>query len=70
MASKQMKSQTSDASASASSHSRKEGKRTKLATSHKTGAEEIQIIGGEWKFQKKPAFLAERAAYFAELYAA
>ncbi len=49
---------------------RKEGKRTKLATSHKTGAEEIQIIGGEWKFQKKPAFLAERATYFNELYAA
>jgi len=34
----------------AGSHARKEGKRTKLATSHKTGAEEIQIIGGDWKF--------------------
>ena len=46
-------------------HSRKEGKRTKLATSHKTGGtEEVQIIGGEWKFQKKPAFLAERNALF------
>lgn len=51
-------------------HSRKEGKRTKLATSHKTGNEEIQILGGEWKFQKKPAFLAERTVYFKELYEA
>ena len=35
----------------ASSHARKVGKRTKLATSHKVATnEEIQIIGGEWKF--------------------
>ena len=52
----------------AADHSRKEGKRTKLATSHKTGNEEIQILGGDWKFQKKPAFLADRNAYFKELY--
>ena len=50
-------------------HSRKEGKRTKLATSHKVaGGEEVQIIGGEWKFQKKPAFIAERSAFFEQLY--
>lgn len=54
----------------AGSHTRKEGKRTKLATSHKTGAEEIQIIGGDWKFQKKPKFLVERTTYFNELFAA
>lgn len=54
----------------AGSHARKEGKRTKLATSHKTGAEEIQIIGGDWKFQKKPKFLAERTTYFNELFEA
>ena len=52
-------------------HSRKEGKRTKLATSHKVaGSSEVQLIGGEWKFQKKPAFLSERNQYFEELYAA
>lgn len=50
-------------------HARKEGKRTKLATSHKTaGEEEVQILGGEWKFQKRPAFLKERLAYFKTLY--
>jgi len=53
-----------------SKHARTEGKRTKLATSHKVAGEEIQIIGGEWKFQKKPAFLAERNKYFDELFAA
>ena len=50
-------------------HARKEGKRTKIATSHKVASEEIERIGGEWKFQKKPAFLAERSAYFNELFA-
>jgi len=30
-------------------HARKEGKRTKLATSHKF-KDEISIIGGDWKF--------------------
>ena len=54
-----------------SSHARRVGKRTKLATSHKVATdEEIHIIGGEWKFQKKPAFLAERSAYFNQLYKA
>jgi len=51
-------------------HARKEGKRTKLATSHKVEAGDIQIIGGDWKFQKKPAFLAERSALFTTLYEA
>lgn len=52
-------------------HSRKEGKRTKLATSHKVaGQEEIQILGGDWKFQKKPAFITTRREYFAELFEA
>ena len=56
---------------SESTHARKEGKRTKLATSHKVAhADEIQILGGEWKFQKRPAFLAERNAYFDRLYEA
>ena len=42
-----------------------------MATSHKVaGHEEIQIIGGEWKFQKKPAFIAERLAYFKDLFEA
>jgi threonyl-tRNA synthetase len=45
-------------------HARKEGKRTKLATSHKHAGEEVQLIGGDWKFQKKPAFLVERNAFF------
>ena len=53
-----------------SKHARKEGKRTKIATSHKVGSAEIERIGGEWKFQKKPAFLAERSAYFNQLYEA
>lgn len=48
-------------------HARKEGKRTKIATSHKVGGEEVQIIGGEWKFQKKPAFLKERNELFTSL---
>jgi threonyl-tRNA synthetase len=40
-----------------------------LATSHKIGAsQEIQLIGGDHKFQKKPAFLAERNAMFDRLY--
>lgn len=65
-----LKSQSSSASASETSHSRKEGKRTKLATSHKVaGHEEIQIIGGDWKFQKRPAFIDERNAYWDALYA-
>lgn len=38
-----------------------------MATSHKH-TDEIQIIGGEWKFQKKPKFLTERNAYFKELF--
>ena len=51
-------------------HARKDGKRTKLATSHKgASVGDIQLIGGEWKFQKKPAFLAERSSLFDELYA-
>lgn len=53
-----------------SKHARKDNKRTKLATSHKTGSEVVELIGGEWKFTKKPAFLAERTAFFNELYAA
>lgn len=53
-----------------STHSRKEGKRTKLATSHKVaGNEDIQILGGDWKFQKRPAFIAERNAYWDSLFA-
>ena len=52
-------------------HERNPGKRTKLATSHKVGgAQEIQILGHEWQFVKKPAFIAERNQYFDELYAA
>lgn len=51
-------------------HARKEGKRTKIATSHKTQDHDIERLGHEWKFQKKPAFLAERAAYFDQLFAA
>jgi len=62
--------EASDTSSQEPSHARKEGKRTKLATSHKIEHEEVQIIGGEWKFQKKPAFLAERSSYFNELFAA
>ena len=50
-------------------HARKEGKRTKLATSHKTAThEDIQLIGGEWKFQKRPTFLKERSDYFDNLF--
>jgi hypothetical protein len=64
----ELKSQTSEASSS--SHARKEGKRTKLATSHKISHEDIQMIGGEWKFHKKPAFIEERSAYFHELFTA
>lgn len=63
-------SESSQEPGSAAAHARKEGKRTKLATSHKIDHEDIQIIGGDWKFQKKPAFIAERSAYFNELYAA
>jgi len=70
-----VESQPSDLSVSASSeansHARTKGKRTKLATSHKLGAsQEIQLIGGEHKFQKKPAFIKERNAMFDSLYAA
>ena len=58
-------------SVGASSHARRVGKRTKLATSHKVATnEDIQVIGGDWKFQKKPAFIAERSAYFNQLYEA
>ena len=65
-----LKSESSEpGSASAASHARKEGKRTKLATSHKVATqEEVQLIGGEWKFQKKPAFLKERSDYFDSLW--
>ena len=57
-------------SESGAAHSRKEGKRTKLATSHKVaGHEDIQILGGDWKFQKRPAFIDERNAYWDALYA-
>ena len=50
---------------SSETHSRKEGKRTKLATSHKVAGDgEVHIIGGEWKFQKKPAFIGERNAFW------
>ena len=63
--------QESAASSDAPGHGRKEGKRTKLATSHKiAGHADIQLIGGDWKFQKKPAFITERNAYWDQLYAA
>lgn len=61
---------SSQQSSESAAHSRKEGKRTKLATSHKVaGHEEIQILGGDWKFQKRPAFIDERNAYWDALYA-
>ena len=56
------------AQSSDTSHARKEGKRTKLATSHKIGSEEVQIIGGEWKFQKKPEFISARNTFWKTLY--
>jgi hypothetical protein len=44
-----------------SKHARIDGKRTKAATgeSVKDGK-----LGGEWKFQKNPAFLKDRVKYF------
>lgn len=51
-------------------HARTEGKRTKEATAHGVHEAGPQKIGGDWAFQKSPAFLAERAAFFDKLMAA
>ena len=48
-------------------HKRQDGARTKAATAVLVVVENIRI-GGEWKFQKKPAFLAERLAVWDQLY--
>ncbi len=49
-----------------SKHARAEGKRTKAATAGQVAGGKI---GGEHKFQKDPAFLKTRLAYFDELLA-
>lgn len=46
-------------------HKRSEGVRTKAATAGTVT--QVGKIGGEWKFQKQPAFLAERIAVWDEL---
>ena len=48
-------------------HKRQDGARTKAATAGLVVGENIRI-GGERKFQKKPAFLAERLAVWDQLY--
>ena len=52
----------------AEGHGRKEGARTKGSTAGKAG-EGQQRLGMEWKFAKKPQFLADRLACFQELFA-
>ena len=49
-------------------HKRDENVRTKVVTMGKV-KDDTQILGGELKFSKKPAFLAERVTYWDELYA-
>lgn len=49
-------------------HKRTEGARTKAATKGQIGDSENQKIGGDWKFQKNPAFLKERLAIWTGLY--
>ena len=49
-------------------HKRTEGARTKAATAGKIQDSGVVKIGGDWKFQKNPAFLAERVAIWKELY--
>jgi len=46
-------------------HKRQEGARTKAATA---GTVQDGKVGGEWHFQKKPQFLADRLVYWNELY--
>jgi len=49
-------------------HKRTEGARTKAATAGAVLHE--GRIGGDWKFQKSPAYLAARLAVWDELYKA
>jgi hypothetical protein len=66
---KTLQTQESDLSQqSGASHKRTVGKRLKEGTAHTVQGEEK--IGGELKFQKNPAFLAERKKIFDELYEA
>ena len=53
---------------SAEEHKRQDGARTKAATAGSIKDSNVKI-GGEWKFQKNPAFLKERLAVWDELYA-
>lgn len=54
---------------SAKDHKREDGARTKVATTGTVKQENVKI-GGEWKFQKNPAYIKERQAVWEELYAA
>ena len=45
-----------------------EGARTKIATKGQIADAENVRIGGDWAFSKKPQFLAERVAIWAELH--
>ena len=49
-------------------HKREENTRTKVVTMGKVKDDTV-ILGGDLKFSKKPAFLAERVTYWDELYA-
>ena len=48
---------------------RVEGARTKASTAGSVGTVANIKIGGEWKFQKKPAYIKDRMAVWEELYA-
>lgn len=52
---------------SAEDHKRQDGARTKVATAGTVQGDNIKI-GGEWKFQKNPTFLATRLAVWDQLY--
>ena len=51
-------------------HKRTDGARTKAATKGQIKETEGVKIGGDWKFQKNPAFLKERVGIWTELYEA
>lgn len=53
----------------ADEHKRTENKRLTAATGPKVVTDENQKIGGDFKLQKNPAFIAERKVIFDELYA-
>lgn len=50
-------------------HKRTEGKRLKEGAAHTVGNEVVRIGDASKKFEKNPAFIAERKKIFDELYA-